>query len=71
MPQSINDLAVSPIDPTILASCSIDRSVRIWSLDRKHQEKPLAAICFGQGHNDQVLTLVRGLHLPHVYRSAL
>ncbi|KAH7379516.1 WD40-repeat-containing domain protein [Pyrenochaeta sp. MPI-SDFR-AT-0127] len=53
----INDLAISPIDPTILASCSVDYSVRIWSLDPKHQERPLAAICYGQGHKDQILTL--------------
>jgi polycomb protein EED len=48
---------VSPVDPTILASCSIDHSVRIWSLDPVHKEQPLAAICYGQGHKDQILTL--------------
>ncbi|KAH3983241.1 hypothetical protein HBI55_065060 [Parastagonospora nodorum] len=53
----INDLAVSPINPTILASCSIDHTVRIWSLDPAHKKQPLAAICFGQGHKDQVLTI--------------
>ncbi|KAF1843461.1 WD40 repeat-like protein [Cucurbitaria berberidis CBS 394.84] len=49
----INDLAVSPIDPTIMASCSIDHSVRLWSLQPTHKERPLAAICHGQGHKDQ------------------
>jgi polycomb protein EED len=55
--QNINDLAVSPVDPTILASCSDDHSVRIWSLDPAHREKPLAAICYGQGHRAQILTV--------------
>ncbi|KAF2847037.1 WD40 repeat-like protein [Plenodomus tracheiphilus IPT5] len=54
---AINDLTVSPVDPTILASASIDYSVRIWSLHPSHKKQPLAAICYGQGHKDQVLTL--------------
>lgn len=54
---SINDLAVSPLDPTILASASADYSVRLWSLHASHRKQPLAAICYGQGHKDQVLTL--------------
>jgi len=53
----VNDLAVSPIDPTILASASVDCSIRIWSLHPSHSKQPLAAICYGQGHKDQVLTL--------------
>ncbi|KAF2035212.1 WD40 repeat-like protein [Setomelanomma holmii] len=53
----INDLSVSPVNPNILASCSIDHSVRIWSLDPAHKVQPLAAICYGQGHKDQVLTI--------------
>jgi polycomb protein EED len=59
--QSVNDLAISPVDPTILASVSIDHSLRIWSLHPSHQQQPLGAICYGQGHKDQVLTLVCGL----------
>lgn len=55
--KDINDLAISPADPTILASCSVDNSVRIWSLDTAHSQQPLAAICYGQGHKDQILTL--------------
>ncbi|KAJ4363151.1 hypothetical protein N0V83_010271 [Neocucurbitaria cava] len=54
---NINDLAVSPIDPTILASCGTDHSVRLWSLQPIHKDKPLAAICHGQGHKDEVLTI--------------
>jgi polycomb protein EED len=55
--KSVNDLAVSPVEPTILASCSADHSVRLWSLDPAHKAQPLAAICYGQGHKDQILTL--------------
>ncbi|KAF1913183.1 WD40-repeat-containing domain protein, partial [Ampelomyces quisqualis] len=54
---NINDLAVSPADPTLLASCSKDHTVRIWSLDPAHKEKPLAAICYGQGHKSEILTI--------------
>ncbi|RII06573.1 hypothetical protein CUC08_Gglean009799 [Alternaria sp. MG1] len=54
---SVNDLAISPVDPTILASVSIDHSLRIWSLHPSHEKQPLGAICYGQGHKDQVLTL--------------
>ncbi|EDU44240.1 hypothetical protein PTRG_11190 [Pyrenophora tritici-repentis Pt-1C-BFP] len=54
---SVNDLAVSPTDPTILASVSIDFSLRIWSLHPSHERQPLGAICYGQGHKEQVLTL--------------
>jgi polycomb protein EED len=31
--------------------------VRIWSLDTAHKAQPLAAICYGQGHKDQILTI--------------
>jgi polycomb protein EED len=55
--ENINDLVVSPIDPTILASGSVDHTVRIWSLDPVHQKQPLAAICYGQGHRSPILTL--------------
>ncbi|KAL5117105.1 hypothetical protein ACEQ8H_004930 [Pleosporales sp. CAS-2024a] len=53
----INDMAVSPADPTILASCSVDHSLRLWSLAPAHAKQPLAAICYGQGHRQQILTL--------------
>jgi len=57
-PQDINDLAISPQDSTILASCSADHSIRIWSLDPAHAQQPTAAICFGEGHKDQILSIV-------------
>ena len=48
---------MSPTDPTILASCSVDLSVRLWSLDPVHKAQPLAAVFYGEGHKDQILTL--------------
>ncbi|OAL47930.1 WD40 repeat-like protein [Pyrenochaeta sp. DS3sAY3a] len=53
----ILDLEISPTDPTVLASCSFDHSVRIWSLKPSHNEQPMAAICHGHGHKAQILTL--------------
>ncbi|KAH7552338.1 hypothetical protein BM1_09200 [Bipolaris maydis] len=55
--QSVNDLAISPVDPTIIASVSIDHSLRLWSLHPSHEKQPLGAVCYGQGHKDQILTL--------------
>jgi polycomb protein EED len=55
--KSILDLKISPVDPTILTSASIDRTIRIWSLDPVHKKQPVAAICYGQGHKEQVLTI--------------
>ncbi|KAF2734581.1 WD40 repeat-like protein [Polyplosphaeria fusca] len=56
----VNELAVSPTDTNILASCGADRSVRVWTLDPAHQKQPMAAICYGEGHKEAVLTI--GFH---------
>ncbi|KAG4429974.1 hypothetical protein IFR05_014538 [Cadophora sp. M221] len=53
----INDLAVSPINPCIIASASEDCTVRIWSLDPRHARQPCAAILEGDGHEESVLCL--------------
>lgn len=53
----VNDLAVSPINPHILASASEDSTVRIWSLDPAHARQPCAAILEGDGHKETVLSL--------------
>ncbi|PMD47551.1 WD40 repeat-like protein [Hyaloscypha variabilis F] len=53
----VNDLAVSPINPHILASASEDSTVRIWSLDPAHDAQPCAAILEGDGHRETVLSL--------------
>ncbi|PSS25870.1 hypothetical protein M430DRAFT_134729 [Amorphotheca resinae ATCC 22711] len=54
---AINDLAISPINPQILASASDDLTVRIWSLDPAHEKEPCAAILAGDGHREKVLTI--------------
>ncbi|EON66049.1 hypothetical protein W97_05292 [Coniosporium apollinis CBS 100218] len=56
----VNDLAVSPLTPHILASCSEDYTVRIWCLDPKYEKQPCALMCaggLGEGHKEAVLTI--------------
>lgn len=53
----INDLAISPVSPRILASGSMDHSIRIWSLDPAHAKSPTAVKCGGEGHKEGVLTV--------------
>jgi polycomb protein EED len=62
MIKEINDLAISPINPYILASASEDSTVRIWSLDPTHARQPCAAILEGDGHKETVLTLVSSVN---------
>ena len=50
-------MAISPVDPTVLASGSVDHAIRLWSLDPAHAKQPTAAILHGQGHKEMVLTL--------------
>ncbi|KAH6673785.1 WD domain-containing protein [Halenospora varia] len=53
----IDDLAISPINPYILASASEDSTVRIWSLDPAHAQQPCAAILEGDGHKETVMSI--------------
>ncbi|KAF7543260.1 hypothetical protein G7Z17_g10878 [Cylindrodendrum hubeiense] len=53
----VNDLATSPFDPSIIASASDDTSVRIWSLDSKHKERPCLCILAGEGHSWNLLSV--------------
>ncbi|MCJ1415906.1 hypothetical protein MMC32_002241 [Xylographa parallela] len=55
--KEINDLAVSPLSPAILASASMDYTVRFWSLDATHEQQPCMLICGGEGHKEGLLTL--------------
>ncbi|OJD38842.1 wd40 repeat-like protein [Diplodia corticola] len=55
---AINDLAVSPLSPHILASASEDHSVRIWNLHPNSSKQPCPVICSGaEGHRDRVLSV--------------
>ncbi|KJZ78103.1 hypothetical protein HIM_02740 [Hirsutella minnesotensis 3608] len=53
----VNDLATSPINPSIIASASDDTSIRIWSIDPIHKEQPCLCILAGEGHSWNLLTL--------------
>ncbi|KAF2094312.1 WD40 repeat-like protein [Rhizodiscina lignyota] len=52
---AINDLAISPQSPYVLASASNDHTVRIWNLDPALEKFSCAAICAGEGHTDGIL----------------
>ncbi|UPL02663.1 hypothetical protein LCI18_013597 [Fusarium solani-melongenae] len=53
----VNDLATSPVDPSIIASASGDTSVRVWSLDPVHRKRPCLVILAGEGHSWDLLSL--------------
>ncbi|KAF4952384.1 hypothetical protein FGADI_6816 [Fusarium gaditjirri] len=53
----VNDLATSPADPSIIASASGDTSIRVWSLDPVHANRPCLAILAGEGHSWDLLSL--------------
>ncbi|KAH7133473.1 WD40-repeat-containing domain protein [Dactylonectria macrodidyma] len=53
----VNDLATSPSDSSIIASASDDTSVRIWSIDPKHKDRPCLCILAGEGHSWNLLSV--------------
>jgi len=53
----VNDLVVSPQSPNILASASMDRSIRIWNLGPKYEKNPCGVILAGEGHGEGVLSM--------------
>lgn len=55
--RAINDLQLSPLSPSILASASEDYSVRLWNLSPKYEKQPCVAILVGQSHKQPLLTL--------------
>ena len=52
---SIQDLAVSPKNPELLASASADYSIRMWHLGKDFAKQPLAAILGGPDAHKQPL----------------
>ena len=55
--KEVNDLTVSPLSSSILASASGDQTVRIWTLDPKYRKQPCMLMCAGEGHKQGLLTL--------------
>ncbi|OIW31756.1 WD domain-containing protein [Coniochaeta ligniaria NRRL 30616] len=54
---SINDVATSPSDPSIIASAADDTTVRVWSLAAVHKKQPCVALLAGEGHSWNLLTV--------------
>ncbi|KAK3074237.1 hypothetical protein LTR53_003460 [Teratosphaeriaceae sp. CCFEE 6253] len=52
---AINDLAVSPLSSSLLASASADYTVRLWNLEPEYAAQPCVAIFAGEGHRQHVL----------------
>ncbi|KAL6920777.1 hypothetical protein FSHL1_004754 [Fusarium sambucinum] len=52
----VNDLATSPANSSIIASASGDTSIRIWSLDPVHANRPCLVILAGEGHSWDLLS---------------
>ncbi|KAF4446487.1 hypothetical protein F53441_9891 [Fusarium austroafricanum] len=55
--RDVNDLATSPANPSIIASASGDTSIRVWSLDPVHANRPCLFILAGEGHSWDLLSL--------------
>ncbi|EMC93292.1 hypothetical protein BAUCODRAFT_568121 [Baudoinia panamericana UAMH 10762] len=51
----INDLAISPLNPNLLASASADYTIRLWHLSPEYEVQPCVAIFAGEGHRQHVL----------------
>jgi polycomb protein EED len=52
--RGLNDLAISPLSTSLLASASEDYTIRLWSLDPKHKEQPCVALFAGEGHRQTI-----------------
>lgn len=52
---AVNDLIICPTDPNILASCSMDYTIRIWNLSPEFESHPCVAMCAGEGHREGLL----------------
>ncbi|KAL7926349.1 WD40 repeat-like protein [Trichoderma austrokoningii] len=55
--EDVNDLATSPVNPSIIASASDDTSIRIWSFEKKHRSQPCLCILAGEGHSWNLLSV--------------
>lgn len=53
--KGINDLAISPLSTSILASVAEDYTVRLWNLEPAYAKQPCVAIFAGEGHRQPIL----------------
>lgn len=53
----INDLVISPLSTSILASASEDCTIRMWNLHPKYEQQPCVALLAGEGHRSPVLAI--------------
>ncbi|CAK4024084.1 WD40 repeat [Lecanosticta acicola] len=55
--KGINDLAVSPLSTSLLASCAEDSTIRLWNLEPEFQQQPCVAVLAGEGHKQPLLAI--------------
>lgn len=55
--KGVNDLAISPLSTSLLASCAEDTTIRLWNLDPKFEKKPCVALFAGEGHKWPVMAI--------------
>ncbi|KAK5138212.1 hypothetical protein LTR08_004908 [Meristemomyces frigidus] len=53
--KGINDLAISPLSTSILASAAEDYTVRLWNLEPAYAKQPCVAIFAGEAHKQPTL----------------
>ncbi|KAI7303871.1 hypothetical protein KC315_g15429, partial [Hortaea werneckii] len=53
--KGINDMAVSPISPNLIATASEDYTIRLWNMDPNFTKQPCVALFAGEGHRQPIL----------------
>jgi len=53
--KGINDLAVSPLSSSLIASAAEDYTIRLWNIEPKYEKQPCVAIFAGEGHRQPIL----------------
>ncbi|KAI6906021.1 hypothetical protein KC318_g7210 [Hortaea werneckii] len=53
--KGINDMAVSPISPNLIATASEDYTIRLWNMDPNFSKQPCVALFAGEGHRQPIL----------------
>ncbi|KAI6823508.1 WD40 repeat-like protein [Hortaea werneckii] len=53
--KGINDMAVSPISPNLIATASEDYTIRLWNMDPNFSRQPCVALFAGEGHRQPIL----------------